>query len=62
MVADIGKSLGVGAYMSNLRLTKIGSYSINDAVKPRLNTESIKAILSDKIIKIVTILLSNEAK
>jgi tRNA pseudouridine55 synthase len=43
LVADIGKSLGVGAYMSDLRRTKIGSYSINDAVKlPDLNTESIQ--------------------
>ena len=28
---DIGQELGVGAYLTNLRRTKIGDYSVNDA-------------------------------
>ena len=28
---DIGQDLGVGAYLTNLRRTKIGEYSVNDA-------------------------------
>lgn len=28
---DIGQELGVGAYLTNLRRTKIGNYSVNDA-------------------------------
>lgn len=31
---DIGKSLGCGAYLEELRRTKIGPYDVNDAVKP----------------------------
>ncbi|MDB5183288.1 MAG: tRNA pseudouridine synthase [Candidatus Saccharibacteria bacterium] len=31
LVDDIGKQLGVGAYMSNLRRTEVGGYSIKDA-------------------------------
>jgi tRNA pseudouridine55 synthase len=33
LVSDIGDTLGTGAYMSNLRRTKIGSYRIDDAIK-----------------------------
>jgi tRNA pseudouridine55 synthase len=33
LVSDIGDTLGTGAYMSNLRRTKIGSYRIEDAIK-----------------------------
>ena len=32
LVADIGKELGCGAYMSDLRRTKIGDFSITDAM------------------------------
>ena len=33
MARDIGKKLGVGAYLKNLRRTKIGMYDIESAVK-----------------------------
>jgi tRNA pseudouridine55 synthase len=33
LVADIGEALGTGAYMSDLRRTKIGSYRVEDAHK-----------------------------
>lgn len=33
LVSDIGDTLGTGAYMSNLRRTKIGSYRIEDAIQ-----------------------------
>ncbi len=39
LVRDIGKELGVGAYMTELRRTKIGSQCIDDAYK--INSESI---------------------
>ena len=32
LAEDIGKALGVGAYCTELRRTKVGSYSIEDAV------------------------------
>jgi tRNA pseudouridine55 synthase len=31
---DFGKSLGTGAYLKELRRTKIGNYTVEDAVKP----------------------------
>lgn len=34
LVEDIGKALQTGAYMSDLRRTRIGSWSISDAVEP----------------------------
>jgi len=33
LVADIGEALGTGAYMSELRRTKIGSYRVENALK-----------------------------
>lgn len=32
---DFGKALGSGAYLSSLRRTKIGNYSVEDAVEPQ---------------------------
>ncbi len=32
LVSDLGKALGTGAYMSNLRRTQIGDYQLKDAV------------------------------
>jgi len=32
LVEDIGKELGTGAYMSGLRRTRVGDYSVNDCV------------------------------
>ncbi len=32
LVSDIGESLGVGAYMTNLRRTKVGDFTLGDAV------------------------------
>jgi tRNA pseudouridine55 synthase len=43
LVEDIGKKLGVGAYMSDLRRTQIDSFSMVDALKLEdVNTESIQ--------------------
>lgn len=42
LVEDIGKNLGTGAYMSNLRRLKVGDFLIKDAV-------SISTITSEKI-------------
>jgi tRNA pseudouridine55 synthase len=46
LVEDIGEALGTGAYTSDLRRTKIGKLSVNDALNPKdLSTEN----LADKI-------------
>ena len=43
LVEDIGKELGVGAYMSDLRRTKIGSFDIKNATTlTDLNTQTIQ--------------------
>ena len=34
LVEDLGKALGTGAYMSDLRRTRIGTFSLSDAVLP----------------------------
>jgi tRNA pseudouridine55 synthase len=34
LVEDLGKALGTGAYMSDLRRTTVGQFSIKDAVLP----------------------------
>ena len=36
---DIGQSLGVGAYLTNLRRTKIGEYTIENASSEFLENE-----------------------
>lgn len=33
LVEDLGRALGTGAYMSNLRRTKVGEYTLGDAVQ-----------------------------
>jgi tRNA pseudouridine55 synthase len=38
---DFGKALGSGAYLSALRRTKIGNYSVLDAVEPQNVTPKI---------------------
>lgn len=41
LAADIGEKLGVGAYCAELRRTKIGAYSVEDALVPKaLSRES----------------------
>ncbi len=42
LVEDIGKKLGTGAYMSDLRRTKVGQFDIGPALEPKeLSTEVI---------------------
>lgn len=41
LVTGIGEALGVGAYMTDLRRTSIGDYSVADAVAPNEVTTSI---------------------
>ena len=44
LVEDIGKKLGTGAYMSELRRTRVAKYGILDAVSPeQLTVEGINA-------------------
>ncbi|OGM74525.1 tRNA pseudouridine(55) synthase TruB [Candidatus Woesebacteria bacterium RIFOXYB1_FULL_38_16] len=40
LAVDIGRALGCGAYLSNLRRTKVGKYSIENAVKLSRLSES----------------------
>lgn len=46
LVEDIGKSLGTGAYMSDLRRTEVGEFKINDAVTTEADdlTQKIKSL------------------
>lgn len=47
LVEDMGKHLGTGAYMAGLRRTKIGAFSINDAIATeRLTIEEIERHLT----------------
>ena len=39
---DFGKALDSGAHLSSLRRTKIGDFSINDAIKINEFVESLK--------------------
>jgi tRNA pseudouridine55 synthase len=46
LAEDLGKALGTGAYMSDLRRTKVGQFSIEDAVqKEALNREDLASHL-----------------
>lgn len=46
LVEDIGKELGVGAYMSNLRRTEVGEYNVKDAqTTDTINLHSLKLIV-----------------
>ena len=40
LVQDIGKKLDTGAYMSNLRRTKVGEYELDEAISPNDVTEA----------------------
>lgn len=40
---DLGKALDSGAYLSALRRTKIGEYSVDNAITPNAFSESLKA-------------------
>jgi tRNA pseudouridine55 synthase len=41
LVEDIGKELGTGAYMSDLRRTQVGQFSVDDAVLPEKLSPSV---------------------
>ncbi len=44
LVEDLGKELQVGAYMSDLRRTRVGEFHLSDALAmPALSTESLQA-------------------
>lgn len=46
LAEDIGRELGVGAYLSDLRRTKVGKYSVDDALRlDEATAESIIATL-----------------
>ncbi len=46
LVEDIGKKLGTGAYMNNLRRTQVGEFSINNAlIIKNTNAETIRSSL-----------------
>lgn len=44
---DFGKELGVGAYMSSLRRTRIGNFNVEDAMQMDTFETSIKQLLSE---------------
>jgi len=41
LARDFGEKLNSGAYLTNLRRTKIGNYSVEDALHPKAEVESI---------------------
>jgi tRNA pseudouridine55 synthase len=46
LVEDIGATLGTGAYMSALRRSQVGSYTLDDAITPdQLNTDMLSVHL-----------------
>jgi tRNA pseudouridine55 synthase len=45
LVHDFGQALGVGAYMSGLRRTKIGSFEVEDAMQWEALEKEINALL-----------------
>lgn len=51
LVQDVGERLGVGAYMSDLRRTRVGSFSVSDAIQVSdMSVDTIQAytkLLSD---------------
>jgi tRNA pseudouridine55 synthase len=50
LVEDVGARLGTGAYMSGLRRTRVGSFSIADAISPAdLSEELLRAHLRGEI-------------
>lgn len=42
LAEDIGQALGTGAYMSGLRRTEVGTFSVQDAIQPDAVFEQIK--------------------
>jgi tRNA pseudouridine55 synthase len=48
LVKDFGDALGVGAYMSALRRTKIGTFNVEDALKWETLQKDIEDILKDE--------------
>jgi len=48
LVVDIGEKLGTGAYMSDLRRTRVGEFTVEDAV---LVTDDEKSIIKAVVIK-----------
>jgi tRNA pseudouridine55 synthase len=45
LVHDFGQALGVGAYMSGLRRTKIGAFNVEDAIQWEALEQEINALL-----------------
>jgi len=45
LVHDFGQALGVGAYMSGLRRTKIGTFNVEDAIQWEALEKEINALL-----------------
>ena len=45
LVHDFGQALGVGAYMSGLRRTKIGTFNVEDAMQWETLEKEINALL-----------------
>jgi tRNA pseudouridine55 synthase len=45
LVHDFGQALGVGAYMSGLRRTKIGAFNVEDAIQWEALEQEIKVLL-----------------
>jgi tRNA pseudouridine55 synthase len=45
LVHDFGQALGVGAYMSGLRRTKIGTFNVEDAIQWETLEKEIKTLL-----------------
>ena len=48
---DYGEALGCGAYLSSLRRTRIGEFSVNDAITIPAFEEEIKRIKADQSLK-----------
>lgn len=48
LARDIGEQLGIGAYLKNLRRTKIGKWEVKDAAEPN-NIESVQDLKSARM-------------
>lgn len=53
LVKDFGEALGVGAYMSELRRTKIGDFKVEDALQWEDVKKEIDALLANPIVAAV---------
>lgn len=47
LVNDFGKALGTGAYLSSLRRTRIGNFSVDDALSPQQFEEEVLRLKSE---------------